>query len=62
MQPLSCCRPNKIYVLLALVPRHPRALTTIFWYWLILGAAMVGNKAIVPGCLGRIGPGYEAIV
>ena len=48
-QPLHCCRPNKIYVLLALVPRHPRTLPTVFWYWLILGAAMAGNKAIVPG-------------
>ena len=54
-QPLSCCSPNKIHVLLALVPRHSRTLPTVFWYWLIPEAAMVGNKAIVPRCLGRIG-------
>ena len=62
-QPLSCCSPNKIHhVLLALVPRHPRTLPTVFWYWLILEMAMVGNKAIVPRCLGRIGPEYEDII
>ena len=48
-QPLSCCSPNKIHVLLALVPTHPRTLPTVFWYWLILEVAMVGNTAIVPG-------------
>ena len=57
MQPLSCCRPNKIHVLLALVPRHPSILVLAN-----TGGGTVGNKAIVPKCLGRIGLENEAIV
>ena len=70
IQPLSFYSPRKIQFLFLGIPELSSPSVSqafaipIFHavYWHVLGATMVGNKAIVPRCLFRIGPGNDDIL